>query len=205
MNKEMNPELKKAFRATIERWEKIVDDVTYYARSGCDLCNYADKNSSCDMCPIYIKTRTTGCEGTPWDDFTNLGGQTTENALRELVFLKNLYIELIDCPKPLDEWDKLTKKERKRLEEAQKVINELVPEKRAKKEEWVDITKEIEWKLVSRREGYWRLTAFYEGKEIGFMNNKAGYICTEDYDIYKTEIHSSSMYFKILKKETTWK
>ena len=102
----MKPELKKAFKSTIERWEKIVEDVTYYARSECDLCSYFNTlkrghEYACTCgCLIYDKTGGVLCKNTPHADFINLGGGTEENALRVLVFLKDLYIELIDCPCP---------------------------------------------------------------------------------------------------------
>lgn len=89
----MNKELKKAFRATIERWEKIVDDVDCYGRSDCALCDYSHSMGlGCDNCPIFKKTDETKCFDTPWDDFTDDGGANQRKCFKGIsVFKEPLY------------------------------------------------------------------------------------------------------------------
>ena len=208
----MKEELKKAFRKTIARWEKIGDDVNYYMESDCPLCKYAinaqnDDSHACHICPIYKETGVELCKNTPHEDFAEINGQTTENALRELVFLKDLYIELIDCPKPTVRtcvecgeffdpttvpWDDST------IEDFKKGC-----EKRAK-EEWVDITKDVRWDIDDMFED-WRLTGCYHESEICFLKADEGIVISGDKSKYKVTIEESGYYFKVLKKEITWK
>lgn len=202
----MKPELKKAFRKTIERWEKIVDDVTYFARSDCDLCawalRYAEKGrTACSVCLIGKKCEDKRCYGTPYADFEK--AKTKENALRELVFLKDLYIELIECPKPhslLDGASDEYKKELAELWEKKRGMRE----KRAKKEEWVDVTKEVTWGVEKVTKFYY-LRIFYD-KEIIARSETFDGGKKISFTIYNTDNHKIEWYdgdFKIFKKEKT--
>jgi len=48
-------EIKKAFQDSIERWEKIVEDVEYYKGTDCALCNLGDFYNECNKyCPIMV-------------------------------------------------------------------------------------------------------------------------------------------------------
>lgn len=203
----MNKKLKKAFKETILRWEKIVDDVTYYARSECALCRSAmmDENDyphACHACPIYKKTRVGMCKETPHEDFVAVKGQTKENALRELVFLKNLYIELIDCPKPSDELDEIREKKIEMFEKWDERLSRLYggKEKRAKKEEWVDITKEIKWNVRECGKNRYILE-LYAGKVfIGHMDGRGKFCLPEDR--YRAENSCEGYYLKVSRKRS---
>lgn len=203
----MNKELKKAFKETIKRWEKIVDDVTYYARSDCALCEWALNESGsylCTPCPIFKKTRRTQCHKTPWHPF--MSDRTPENALRELVFLKNLYIELIDCPISSNSLDKIRKEKIEMFEKWDERLSRLYGgENRAKKKGRVDITEKLIWKTRETTDGFVYLIGYLHGKEIVQLD--AGYgIClrhSADPKIgkkYKIEEREFG-YFKILKRE----
>lgn len=181
----VSKEMFDALRKTIRRWKIIVKDTSYYERSTCDLCLHVGTvhNTNlwdCSSCPIGQKTKgllSTGCRTTPWENFMEL--RTRENALKELVFLEELYIELL---------------------EGEVGVVPGYPEKPAKpKEEWVDITEEIEWKL---RDDF-VFTMCHEGRMFGHMHDWC-----EFYIVFKSEYKAepvgsaSGLRFKISKKVT---
>jgi len=94
--------IKKAFKETIERWEKIVKDPTYHGRSECPLCCVDDG----------IKYGNHAiCTNTPYHNFA--ANPTSENALAELNFLRKVYIWYIDNGKdvevkPKEGWEDIT-------------------------------------------------------------------------------------------------
>lgn len=188
----MNKELKKAFKETIERWEKIIDDVTYYARSGCALCDYKVNNLEsglrCKGCPVREKTGKSQCGGTPWGRF--MRNRTTENALRELVFLKNLYIELVECPIPSSP-----------LEDALRGLNDKIEEeKRAKKGRWVDITKECKYRADGLGRGYYVACTYGNFMLYQFKHDEMKWVGGHGLDIM-TETEPDGTFRIFIKKE----
>lgn len=189
----MKEELKTAFRKTIARWKRIVYDTGYYDRwSGCDLCKHVGYKHgtrmwNCEACPIGQKTKGvlgTGCGDTPWRDF--IRDRTKENALKELVFLEELYIELLEGEAGVVPGypEKQVKPHIDRhyaegclcdtcVSLATKRTIELasMQEKQATKpkEEWVDITEEVKWKYSMQAEGYW-LMGTYKNEERFYLN-----------------------------------
>ena len=91
MNEPTREQIKEAFNKTIERWEKIVEDVSYYNRSTCVLCELFP-GAACKekICPVAIYAKQSVCHGTPYWDFTH--DKTPANALAELNFLRKVYI-----------------------------------------------------------------------------------------------------------------
>lgn len=119
-------QIKEAFNKTIERWERIVGDVSYYYNSNCALCDIAPLKHKCSEknCPIFTFTDVSGCDNTPYPTF--VAQKTPANALAELNFLRKVYIWWMEkeANKILDkvamygkeeekkeEWEKLTNKD----------------------------------------------------------------------------------------------
>lgn len=105
----------KAFRRTLERWEKIVENPEYWRESSCVLCDVEEEG--CIDCPIRLFTDNDSCSDTPYNNF--YVNRTIENAITELAFLHKVYSWYLE-------------QEVKEVEE--KEIAEEV------KEEWVDVT-----------------------------------------------------------------
>lgn len=102
------------------------------------------------------------------------------------MFLKNLYIELLECPKLSNELE---------------YIRDSTEKMRARKEEWVDISKEIEWEF--RRDsssGTGVLTMRYKENLIGHMYGSGEFFLVFE-NKYKIESSESGSLFKVLKKE----
>jgi hypothetical protein len=97
MTEPTRQQIKEAFKETIERWEKIVEDVDYFERSHCELCPLFHLCSETKACPIVIYTKETNCSGTPYLNFWN--DRTPANALAELNFLRKVYIWWMEVPK----------------------------------------------------------------------------------------------------------
>jgi len=118
-------QIQKAFKETIERWEKIVRNPDYYVESNCQLCLLNGDTSCHSSCPIRDYGDHAVCRGTPYVAFAY--DQTSENALAELNFLRKVYIWWIEGEGKKNGWMfiKVNKEE--------------------KKEEWVDVTNEILW------------------------------------------------------------
>ena len=218
----MNKELKKAFNKTIERWEKIVDDVTYYdlPESNCALCDYKRNiigtGFNCKGCPIREKTGQFQCGGTPWRAF--MDNRTAENALRELVFLKDLYIELMECPipcpKPPSAFDDMSDEQKSELVElwVKKIEMYEKMEKRAKEEwcseakhtkpqvEWIDITKDLKCR-IARLGNFYFPTFYYNDKHV-LMWAGCKWELYEDEENYKIEFDTKEQRnFRVLKRE----
>lgn len=132
--KATDEQIMKAFRETIERWEKIVKDPDYFSESNCSLCllenDTGDEHQRCNSsCPIrnYRGGDHWGCVETPYNTFYN--ARTEENALVELEFLCEVYVDFLE--------DKV----QGLLDEIGKGLK--VEAEAEKKEEWVDVTESL--------------------------------------------------------------
>lgn len=121
-------QIKEAFRETIERWGKIVNNLSYYEESYCSLCTLenvpGDICMSCNhSCPIrnYKDENHYCCVKTPYGNFYH--NRTPENALVELNFLREVYIDFLEK----------NGMNKEKAEEA----------KCCKEEEWEDVTREL--------------------------------------------------------------
>ena len=101
-------EILKACKKSIKHWEEVAEDPENEATSEyeCALCElFFFKSDECVGCPIYEKTGHINCVETPFLAF--IENRTRENALAEVVFLKNLYIEMLEKG---DDWNKIEKR-----------------------------------------------------------------------------------------------
>jgi len=117
-------QIQKAFKKTIERWERTAEDPSYFDEVDCPLCELIGR---CELkvCPITIYTGELDCKNTPFYTFSS--NRNRENAIAELNFLRKVYIWWIEGEGKKNGWMfiKVNKEE--------------------KKEEWVDVTNEILW------------------------------------------------------------
>jgi len=138
-------QIKEAFKATIERWEKIVEDPFYFNQSHCELCKLRSGFSCKDKpCPVALYVDTDGCLNTPYMEFSRIPIET--NALAELNFLRKVYIwwmEREDCK------------------------SDVVKEE--KKEEWEDITEKLVLSTEQSINGRYFLRIAYQGTDIGII------------------------------------
>ena len=180
-------QIKEAFRKTISRWEMITKDVKYFEESKCSLCLLenapGDPFMSCNKsCPIqsYKGKEHTCCNDTPYGNFYE--ERDYESALVELNFLREVYLDFLEneMQRKLDELSMAMKAE---AEEA--------------KEEWVDITKEIEWRLHQSpcTRGYW-IRGYYEGEPIVWLDNDG----INSFSSRDTKVEKSDMSFNVLKR-----
>ena len=175
-NKPTYEEKLRALKETIKRWERIADkeDYEYYNNTNCPLCMLSDGNPSCwDGCPIREKTGRYMCCGTPFHAFNT--NHTKENALAEVVFLKNLYIEMLEKEYP----------------GAKHIPKE-------KKKEWVDVGKELYVKLGMIGDKYYP-RIFHEDKEMAFMACDGWQLAYGSDENYKLEQDERGN-FRIFKK-----
>lgn len=97
----MSPETITALRGSIAKWEGIVaGTASDGGTDNCSLCQlfHSDffsedeldegERECCLGCPVFNVTGKRGCQGTPYDDYSDKG--TLENAQAELDFLKSL-------------------------------------------------------------------------------------------------------------------
>jgi len=174
-------QIKEAFKKTIERWERIVEDVDYFSESDCDLCllEGTKEDYVCSqLCPVSLYGEKSHCHGTPYSNFFHV--RTTENALAELNFLRKVYI-----------W--WTEKG------ANKILDKVAMYgKQEKKEEWVDVTNELSWEF--RKEamgiGFGVLSMYYKQTLIGHLCADGGFSFVDQR--FKKE--RSGVWFRILKK-----
>jgi len=182
----------KALKESIEHWERVVEnpkkeEIGY---KECALCSLYRRNfeaGGCEGCPVYEKTGKHGCHGTPYKEIFGYdfrGRQqeddngelrvipTKEEALKELAFLKDLYIELIEDTPKVGGWVDVTE----------------------------DIEWELHRWEGSGSKGHCRLTAKIDGKEVFLASFKEMPAIGLDKREYKLEV--KDYYFKILKKET---
>ena len=103
MNKVSKEKTLKALKETIERWERIRDEgEDVYYDTECPLCElFVGDDKQCVECPIQRKTDEKQCWYTPFWDYVY--DKTKEKAQKEVDFLKDLYIEMLeDYSPPLD-------------------------------------------------------------------------------------------------------
>jgi hypothetical protein len=105
-----------AIKGSVEKWEGIVNlRGIDHGEEDCPLCIEFREESSCDGCPIKIKTGTSLCFETPYEEWRNtsdrlkteklhivgfnsqvMGPKSLQAAQKELQFLKDLYIEWLE-------------------------------------------------------------------------------------------------------------
>ena len=171
MSEPTRQEIKEEFKKTIERWEKIVEDVDYFKGSSCSLCTLenieGDFYQRCnDSCPIvnFNEEDHSTCFNTPYTRF--YATRKREDALAELNFLRKVYIWWME---------------------------------KEKKEEWVDVVEELTAKVYERVDGF-AINLYHNDLNIAFIDGDGIYIRTESgaYAIYKVEIKDET--FRILRK-----
>jgi len=188
-----------ALKESIEHWEKDIlpdTDKAYnedkMAGKHCPLCRLKMKYgiNDCSGCPIYEKTKAHSCWGSPWLKFVN--EPTKENALAEVVFLKNLYIEMLEKGKPRNfcvdckHW----------VGGKCVFIGKCGHRPEEKKEEWVDVTDNLTWVHTRKdKNGFGLLEIFDDEIFIGHFSLNNLYIAEDN---YRQEEHSGR--FCILKK-----
>ena len=107
MSEPTREQIKEAFKATIERWEKVVEDPSYYHKSECKLCGVYGEDQTCHKyCPIQLYGPHHVCRNTPHDKFS--GHNDSENALAELNFLRKVYIWWMEKEGKKEEWVDVT-------------------------------------------------------------------------------------------------
>jgi len=188
MNEPTREQIKEAFKKTIERWERIVEDVDYFNDSACALCLLESPDGEryvCGQsCPIrpHTKEGLGSCSGTPYNDFFN--DKTPANALAELNFLRKVYIWWMEEEEKDSKWEALTGYV-----------------KEEKREEWVDVTGEITW-ITENYKGatlpYLLYGTYLNGDKMAYVNKGGFQICSGHEDGYKVEQHGQT--FRILKK-----
>ncbi len=144
MREPTRQQIKEAFNKTIERWEGIMEDPKYFNRTNCKLCTLdndkGDETYHCNnSCPIkdYGDANHSGCAETPYIAFFK--DKTSANALAMLNFLRKVYIWWMEEKEKDKKWEGLTG---------------YVKEEK-KKEEWVDVTEETQWKISGGAGRYW--------------------------------------------------
>lgn len=180
-------QIKEAFRKTIHRWEMIVEDPDYRDGSYCHLCILENIEGNIiqfcnESCPIrgYKGEDHFACDETPCLTFFN--NQTKENALVELNFLREVYLDFL---------------ENLIQEQCDELCMAMKAESEEAKKEWVDITKEIEWRLhqAPYTRGYW-VRGYYKGEPIVWLDNDG----IDSFSSYDTKIEKSDMSFNVIKR-----
>ncbi len=181
MSEPTRQQIKEAFGETIDRWEKIVEDIQYYECSDCPLCSlFPGATCEKDICPVGIYVKRGACDDTPFWKFTE--DNTPANALAELNFLRKVYIWWMEEEEKDKKWEGLTGYTRKE-----------------KKEEWADVAGELTAKVSERVDGF-AVNLYHNDLNVAFIDGDGIYIRTESraYAIYKVEIKDEA--FCILKK-----
>ena len=192
MSEPTREQIKEAFNKTIERWERIVEDVGHHNKSHCSLCSlFPDHIGSCNknVCPIGLYTKSSICEHTPY--FTFQEDKTPANALAELNFLRKVYIWWME-----KEVNKVFEKYG---------IDDL---KEEKKEEWEDVTKECLVAIKENRRGGY-LEIYHKGNTLTLQAmkcslNENGELSVRFWkprDKYKFSLGRDKQCFHILKKK----
>ena len=186
MKESTREQIKEAFNKTIERWEKIVEDVGYYYDSSCALCDLSIATSGCieKNCAIALYNKIGGCKHTPYIEFDK--DRTPANALAELNFLRNVYIWWME-------------------KEANKILDKvgsgvLGARKEEKKEEWVDVTEEIEWKSYQAHDGTYWVRGYYNGQFVTWLDIEGIHEGTHAPENQIKIERADEMSFRILKK-----
>lgn len=184
MKKPTYEEKVQALKESIKHWEEVAEDPDNVRTDAedCACCVLTGFNPErkfetglhCENgCPIFEKTQKHGCKDTPYEHFEN--ARTKENAQTEVIFLKNLLIEMLEKGEPRDYckdcchwvddecslgWECEHKKgEWKRIPK----------QKEEKKEEWVDVTMDVEWRMRCDGEDLYVLVMRDNGDVFGHM------------------------------------
>ena len=176
MKEPTRQQIKEAFKETVERCEKIVEDPEYYHKSECKLCGLYDEDQACHRyCPIRLYGDYEVCRNTPHDAFLSGADNASEVALAELNFLRKVYIWWMEKEKPTG----VVRKEKKEWSA------------------WIDITENIEPKIHVHSDGT-GVVRLYDGEHrFGYLEAKAN-LCSEDKEKYR--VQTDGFYFRILKK-----
>lgn len=188
MKEPTRQQIKEAFQKTIERWERIVEDVDYFDESECDLCllEGTKEDYVCSqLCPVRLYGKKGYCNGTPYKDFFR--SRTPENALAELNFLRKVYIWWMEgeLNKIFDKWGASVVRARKEW----------------KKEEWVDVTDEIEWiaeDYPKQALPHMLYGTHENGDRMGYISSEGFGVCFGYEDKYRIE--QSGQTFRYIKK-----
>lgn len=183
MTEPTRQQIKEAFKETIKRWEKIVEEPSYYHESDCQMCRLfspGDMNCAADLCPIAIYVDDETCRNTPYATFCH--NKTSANALAELSFLREVYIWWVEEEEKDKKWEGLTGYV-----------------KEEKKEEWVDIKAELTACIVSLPDGF-LINIFHNDLNVAFIDGSGIYLRPESraYADYKVKLADDE--FCILKK-----
>lgn len=206
-------EVLRALKESIEHWKDLKKTLKQALVRECALCDlfHAD---DCKGCPICLKTGAILCRTTPYSRYYD--NETPENAQKEIDFLTEIYIEELE--KYRGEKGKLYECVCcERRVEGHKVVtspimdgdfycipcwhNQKNIEKTpVKKEEWVDITKQLSVKLEPIANTYY-FTIFDGNTQIAFTSGrKENSLHLHDTERYKLKIgHAGN--FNIFKKE----
>lgn len=181
MKEPTRQQIKEAFKETIERWEKIVEDPSYYHESDCQLCRLHGEDKSCHRyCPIRDYGDHAVCCNTPHDAFST--EKTPQNALVELNFLRKVYIWWIE-------------------KQGKDVYKQwLQDNKEEKKEEWVDVAEELTAQVYVKVGGF-AVNIYHNDLNVAFIDGDGICIRSEGvaYDKYKVSVQDEA--FRILKKQ----
>lgn len=185
MTEPTRQQIKEAFKKTIERWERMVEDVDYFHETECSLCllEATDDFYVCtEFCPIRLHTSKSFCHGTPYTNFFR--DKTPANALAELNFLRKVYIWWMEEGEKDKKWESLTGYKREIKEE--------------KKEEWVDVTEEVDWRLHKLGHTFW-VRGYYKNEFIVWLDNDG--ISRQMQSLYEIKVKRDNMSFNVLKKK----
>ena len=85
-----------ALDKSIEHWYRVRDENEIVLARNCALCLiYLINNigKGCIRCPVYIKTKVTACDGTPYDDYYEDEPEPERKRLaqNEIDFLQTCY------------------------------------------------------------------------------------------------------------------
>ena len=181
MSEPTREQIKEAFKKTIERWEKIVEEPTFYHSSSCALCQmHPTGNCQPTTCPVAIYTSSRGCIGTPYQDFNY--NRTPANAIAELNFLRKVYIWWME-----------------KEEKGEPLMDYL--RKEEKKEELEDVTTEIKWHTKDYQMAEFPHLLYginSRDKEIVYVNESGKHICHDHTEEYRLEQNGET--FRILKR-----
>lgn len=200
-----------ALKESIVNWEETAKDLAFRSCPLCDLRNKYTKKGDCHRaeCPISEKAGRAGCAGTPYWDFDR--NPTKENALAEVVFLKNLYIEMLEshgqksdkgglpagCCPDCEYWVDKGK--------GCNYDGECPRKPRPKKEEWVDVTEEVEMKWDKHGDLGYNIHLSHDGTWLAYLFDKGNAFntCCGGSQKYRIEFHQGQIdtFFRILKKQ----
>jgi len=171
-----------ALKESIEHWEKDIipnPETEHFRGDDCPLCQLYKEYPDCGDCPISLADRDCQDDGSYWRKFT--ANHEKEDALAFVVFMKNLYIEMLE--------------KRAEFRKEHKEWQEL---KKEKKEEWVDVTREIEWSIRVGHDGFYLIGKYDADMKV--IVDKGGLQKNDDFETDIKIKYGESSNFRILKK-----